>query len=595
MNKNKILIVEDEGILSLDMANTLHEMGYSVIDAVPSGEEALEMIKRDKPDLILMDIQLSGEMDGIQTAEQINKAFAIPIIYITGYTDELTLSRAKITAPYGYITKSFNYSELHSTIEMAIYKSQLERKVHENEFLLNTTLENIEDAVITIDMEGNIQFINKPAEKLLKIKKNINAKLNIEQVGFKLLDDNNEAYVHPFHTKRKKRFKNEYRLKNKTGGNLLRVEFVVTTLLDTFKEPVGYVYVLRDIEERKKIETISSRLVSIVESSSDAIIGIKTDGTIRTWNSGAEAVFGYTPIEAIGKNISMITPSNYPNELTDKIEKLKNHEIVLHYDGIRQRKNGELVQMSILPSPIKDKDGKITGISVIARDITEKKALEKEVLETSEKERERIGQDLHDSLGQQLTGILLNVKSLENELKPLQQPDFIEKLKETEDLIKNAIMQTRELAKGLVPIKLQTEGLPHALEDLANFARRVYQMAVETQIDDLIKPVSIITETQLYHIAQEAINNAAKHANCTKLFIYLHIVQSELILSIKDNGKGFSETKKAGIGLRIMSYRANIINGSMSVHSEEGEGTLVICRVPLNYGEKEVVEEDNNS
>jgi hypothetical protein len=582
MKKTKVLIVEDEGILSMDMARSLESMGYEVVDAVPSGEEAVILLDVEEPDLILMDIQLAGDLDGIQTAELINKAHNIPIIYISEHTDELTLSRAKITGPYGYITKSFNYNELHTTMEMVVYKNKLQRKVVENEYLLDATLNNIEDAVITVDTSGNIMYMNNSAASMMKIDKDLAANVKIDRIGLQWISQSGKDLIHPYKNNKRTRMKTtEYTMINEAADKQVEVECTVNLLYGEKKKIRGYVYLIKNIQERKKIAAIQSRLASIVESSQDAIIGIVPDGTIVSWNSGAEKILGYHFSEVIGNNISMFTPSNYPNELPEKIEQLKKGLPASHYESIRQTKNGDVLEMSILPSPIINKKGKMTGISFIARDITEKKNLEKEIIEIGEKERERIGQDLHDSLGQLLTGILLNVKALENEAKNSSLKQITDKTIDIEALIKDAIQQTRQLAKNLVPIKLQTEGLPRALAELANYAETIYYKDVELSLDEHISELDAITETQLYHIAQEAVNNAVKHGMGTKIFISLKIVQSELVLTIKDNGKGISDNHGVGLGIRIMNYRANLLNGTIFIHAEENEGTLVLCRVPI--------------
>jgi signal transduction histidine kinase len=265
-----------------------------------------------------------------------------------------------------------------------------------------------------------------------------------------------------------------------------------------------------------------------------------------------------------------------------------------------RKKNGEMIEMSILPSPIKNHQGQMTGISFIARDVTEKKKLEKEVIEIGEKERERIGRDLHDSLGQQLTGILLNMKSVENTLREKCSEEEVEQIINTKEMIKTAIQQTRTMAKNMIPVKLETEGLPHALEDLANFARTVYKLNVETKIDNEITGINKITETQIYHIAQEAINNAVKHSGGDKLSITLNILQSELVLSVNDNGKGIPkqdlpyifdkfyrvhtgdlhDVKGFGLGLSYVKKIVDAHEGTIDVWSEPGKGTAFTIRIP---------------
>lgn len=166
MSKIKILVVEDESIVAMDIKHRAESLGYMVTDVTPSGEEALELVKVKRPDLILMDIVLKGKIDGIEAAQRIHDEFDIPVLYLTAYSDEETLKRAKITEPFGYIIKPFEDRELHSSVEIAIYKHEMERKLKESEKWLSTTLESIGDAVIATDKEGNIIFMNPVARKV---------------------------------------------------------------------------------------------------------------------------------------------------------------------------------------------------------------------------------------------------------------------------------------------------------------------------------------------------------------------------------------------------------------------------------------------
>ena len=125
----RILLVEDESIVAMDMERRLSTLGYSVIEHVLSGEDAVAKAEQEKPDLILMDIHLKGKMDGIQAAERIKNTLGTPVIYITAYSDETTLARAKVTEPFGYILKPFQEREIYSTIEMALYKYKIEQEL----------------------------------------------------------------------------------------------------------------------------------------------------------------------------------------------------------------------------------------------------------------------------------------------------------------------------------------------------------------------------------------------------------------------------------------------------------------------------------
>lgn len=129
MASSKILVFEDERIVAMDIKSSLESLGYTVCATVSSCEVALKIIAEIQPDLILMDINLKGNIDGVQTAKKIRTHFNIPVIYLTAYADNNTLQRAKITEPFGYILKPFEDKELNISIEMALYKHQRERQV----------------------------------------------------------------------------------------------------------------------------------------------------------------------------------------------------------------------------------------------------------------------------------------------------------------------------------------------------------------------------------------------------------------------------------------------------------------------------------
>ena len=128
MTKAQIMVVEDEGIVALNVENSLKGLGYEVLDVVASGEEAIEEAERTRPDLVLMDIMLEGDMDGVEAAEQIRERFNIPVIYLTAHADDDTLQRARITEPFGYLLKPFEERELHTTIEIGLYKHKVEEE-----------------------------------------------------------------------------------------------------------------------------------------------------------------------------------------------------------------------------------------------------------------------------------------------------------------------------------------------------------------------------------------------------------------------------------------------------------------------------------
>jgi PAS domain S-box-containing protein len=166
MHRPKIMIVEDEIVVAMELEEKLRAMGYEVAAIVSSGEDAVSDIEVSRPDLVLMDIRLQGEIDGIQAAEQIRRRHNVPVIYLTAYADDATLQRAKITEPYGYLVKPFSETELHTNIEVALYKHAEENKVNQSARWMTRTIDVLGAGLIVTDQDGIIKYINHAAETL---------------------------------------------------------------------------------------------------------------------------------------------------------------------------------------------------------------------------------------------------------------------------------------------------------------------------------------------------------------------------------------------------------------------------------------------
>lgn len=162
----RILIVEDERVVALDLSLSLEKLGYSVIGNVISAPEAIECARAKQPDLILMDIRLNGSSDGVDAAREIHRFMNCPVIFLTAYSDEQTLQRAKQATPFGYLVKPFKMLELRCTIEVALYKNMVEERLREQERWFSTTLRSLSDAVIATDPADKIRFLNPSAETL---------------------------------------------------------------------------------------------------------------------------------------------------------------------------------------------------------------------------------------------------------------------------------------------------------------------------------------------------------------------------------------------------------------------------------------------
>lgn len=583
MGKASILIVEDESIVALNIAHILTSLGYRVLGPVGTGPKALALIEEDPPDIVLLDIKLRGGMDGIEVAEQIRSRLRIPIIYVTTYADDETLSRAKRTEPYGYITKTFEDRELHSTIEMALYKRQMEQSLLEKDEIISTTLNSIQEAVVTTDRAGYIRFANAAALCMLSVgAEGISGRMI--DAAFELADADGMPIRAPYGEQSIERLahKGSRCLLTTSFGKRVPVECSISRLASGGGPSTGYVIVLRDIARQVEAEANQAQLASIVASSEDAIVSAALDGTITSWNPGAEKMFGYRADEVVGLDLSVLSPESWQDEVPTIIAKLSCGEIVEEYETIRRTKRGEIIDLSFRASAVRDFSGRVTGISLIARDITAKKDLNKRLLEMRNREQARIGRDLHDSLGQHLAGILFRVKAIELRHQSRGMEEDRREDIEIEQLVKEAIQKTRELSAGLIPATLQSLGLKDALAQLTANVGAVCEVKTLFHCVHEVSLRDQVVVTELYHIAEEALSNAAKHAQASCVEVELDQGLTELTLCIRDDGQGLPTRKSGGLGLRIMDYRANSINAHLLITSAPGEGTSVVCRLPID-------------
>jgi signal transduction histidine kinase len=233
--------------------------------------------------------------------------------------------------------------------------------------------------------------------------------------------------------------------------------------------------------------------------------------------------------------------------------------------------------------PVRDKGGRITHCLVILRDMTERKRLEKEILEISDREQRRIGQDLHDGLCQQLAGIEFMSRALEQKIAPRSKTDA-RRVGEIAGHVRQAIRQTRLLALGLSPVTVESEGLMAALQELASNTEKVFQVGCRFECQAPVPVRDPAVATHLFRIAQEAVSNAIKHGRARQIVIRLAQQQKRLLLAVNDNGSGFPQIppRQSGMGLRIMQSRAGMIGGTLALDNNPKGGGRVLCAVALS-------------
>lgn len=211
--------------------------------------------------------------------------------------------------------------------------------------------------------------------------------------------------------------------------------------------------------------------------------------------------------------------------------------------------------------------------------------LEKEVVAASERERHRIGADLHDGLCQHLAGITCLTNSLQEDLRE-QNPSLAATAAEVDELLQDAIVQARNIARGIAPVQMADDGLFFALDELAASAWRIYEVECVLESTGGSGPVECEVATHLYRIAQEAISNAVRHGHATAIAIRLRVGESNVTLAVEDNGIGIQPkaTGETGMGLRTMRYRAEAVNGTIEIENMPDGGARVRCAAPLPAG-----------
>jgi PAS domain S-box-containing protein len=255
-------VVEDDRVVSRDLQHTLDRMGYKVIGAAVNGTDAVNIALEAKPDVVLMDIRIEGDIDGIQAAEMIRSRTLIPVVYLSAYADEETIQRAGKSEPFGYVLKPFEETQLKAAIEVALYKQAAERRLHESERRYATTLASIGDAVIATDSHGTITFINPVAENLTRWKAADAVGQAVTKVFHILNEDSREIVEDP--VAKVLRLGTIVGLANHTlliakDGTEVHIDDSGAPIISDRGDIIGAVLVFRDIGHRKQMDAAFRR------------------------------------------------------------------------------------------------------------------------------------------------------------------------------------------------------------------------------------------------------------------------------------------------------------------------------------------------
>jgi|HubBroStandDraft_6_1064221.scaffolds.fasta_scaffold33733_3 PAS domain S-box-containing protein len=367
-----------------------------------------------------------------------------------------------------------------------------------------------------------------------------------------------------------------------------------------------------DAEDQRQLETLarfasaayqavlsldaSKQMAAIVSSSDDAIISKNLDGVIRSWNAGAERLFGYTAEEAIGKPITLIIPADRLDEEPTILERLRKGERVDHFETIRKRKDGRLVNISLTISPVKDDLGRVIGASKVARDVTDRKEAEQarqsvqataKLLQVQDAERRRIARELHDGVGQLMAAIAMNVSQVSKEKDRLSDT-AARCVTENMNLVDQANSDIRTVAYLLHPPMLDEMGLSSALSLFVDGFSQRSKVSVRLEIAPDLGRLPQEYELALFRVVQECLTNIHRHSGSSTATVRLSRTGEEVRLEVSDSGKGIDEEAKkriasgvsTGVGMRGMQERIKPMHGRMIVNSTPN-GTSVSITMPI--------------
>jgi PAS domain S-box-containing protein len=381
MNTTTILIVEDEAIVAENLRIKLQQLGYDVVGIAARGEQAVEMVRHLTPRLILMDIQLEGQLDGIEAARVIQNRYDVPVIYLTAHSDPATLARAKLTGPFGYILKPFEARDLATQIEIVLYKHQADRQLREQREWLSVTLSSIGDAVIATDSGGRITFINPVAASLTGWPTAEAVGRPLKEV-FHIVNERTRTVVDDPVTKVLQTgtiigLANHTVLIRRDGKDI-PIDDSGAPIRDQEGRIQGVVLVFRDVSERRRAEAEREKLLSAIEQAGEAVVITDSKGTIEYVNPAFEHITGYTRSEAGGQTFRILKSGLQDRAFYEQLWKTISSGGTFQGRLINKRKDGTLYTVDATISPVFDGSGHITGYVAVKRDVTDQLALEEQ-------------------------------------------------------------------------------------------------------------------------------------------------------------------------------------------------------------------------
>lgn len=452
---------------------------------------------------------------------------------------------------------------------------------------LESILDTIVDGIITIDAHGIILSFNRAAERLFGYSAKEALGQPVKILMPREVADHHDHYMDAYQKTGVAKIIGIGREVEglRKDGSVFPMDLAIS---EAVVEGVPtYTGIVRDITDRRRMEIAlreeRNLVTAVLDTVAALIVVLDTRGKVVRFNPSCERATGFSFKELEGRPLwNVLIPEEARAGVDKEFRRLVDHGRPTVYENEWLKRDGGRRLIAWSNSVLRGADGEVTHVIGTGIDITEHRKAEEAIVSVSEAERRLIGQDLHDVLGQQLTGLALLSRALARRLEKDLPAAAKDALGLTE-LAKAAVTESRRLAHGLYPTGIERVGLPDSLADMADTFTRIYHVDCVyegIEEDDCVESNACM---HLYRIAQESVNNAVKHAGGGQIRIRLERLADAIVLSIRDNGIGIplDVSDGEGMGLSIMKYRSRMVGATFEVLRPEEGGTLIRCSLPL--------------
>ena len=497
----------------------------------------------------------------------------------------------KASAAFGYLLKPFHVKSLLIAIEMAVQRFQTERRLEESQLTYATILGSISDGVIATDTQGGVRFMNAVAERItgwpLSEAQGESSRLVLRFADREGAPGEDHLVAHVVATRAAISLgADEYVISR--SGELVPVDGAISPVIDTLGRLVGTTITLRDVTESRRavqaVQAMAERLRAVVDTAVDGVLLLDAQGRILMSNPACLRLFGCEGEELSGLSVEEFMPSPLasgpaqalPPDRADQAESMR---ISAQPTTVRRRDRSTF-RAEISVGAAIDREQPV--FVCVIHDVSERIELEKALLDAVGREQRRFGDDLHDGLGQELTGLSLLLAAMARSARDalaLEPSD----LDRAQDVARHAIQSCRSIARGLSPVAETQGGLIAGLRDLVVRLKTPSGPSVDFTATEASRlGLSAAVADHLYRIAQEALSNALRHSHAHSITVRFAVEPELVRLEICDDGDGMRlpGTRLRGLGLRTMRYRADVIGARLQIERSGTAGTCVVCDCP---------------